>query len=103
MPATKNIGILVSENFEPIDVWGFVQAFAIARFLGQGYGHNGPYPFRLSFIAKTLEPVRSYNGPRVAPDMTRQEALTRPLDLLMTSVRIGGWAFRGLLNFPVIW
>jgi hypothetical protein len=47
--------------------------------------------------------VRSYNGPRVAPDMTRQEALTRLLDLLMKSVRIGGWAFRGLLNLPVIW
>ena len=65
MPATKNIGILVYENFEPIDVWGFVQAFAIARLRGQGYGDQGPYPFRLPFIAKISEPVRSYNDPRV--------------------------------------
>jgi hypothetical protein len=36
MSATKNIGILVYEDSEPIDVWGFVQAFAIARLLGQG-------------------------------------------------------------------
>lgn len=83
MPNTKTIGIFIYENFEPIDVWGFVQAFSIARFLGQGYADKGPYPFQIVVIAKTMDPVRSYNGPRVLPDMTRQEALTKPFDVLM--------------------
>ena len=33
-PRTQRIGIFVFEGFEPIDVWGFAEAFAIARFLG---------------------------------------------------------------------
>ncbi len=83
MPTTRKIGVFVYENFEPIDVWGFVQAFAIARFFGQAYGDKGPYPFNISFIAKTIDPVHSYNGPRVAPDMTREEALTEQFDVLV--------------------
>ena len=31
------VGILVYEGFEPIDVWGFTEAFTISRFLGTGY------------------------------------------------------------------
>ena len=31
-PETIRIGILVYEGFEPIDVWGFTEAFAISRF-----------------------------------------------------------------------
>jgi len=83
MPDTKNIGIFVYPNFEPIDVWGFVQAFAISRFLGQAYGDKGPYPFSIQLIAETKANVRSYNGPAVAPDMTQAEALTHHFDLLM--------------------
>ena len=33
-PPTIRIGILVYEGFEPIDVWGFTEAFAISRFIG---------------------------------------------------------------------
>src|ERR1700731_526778 len=44
-PATQRIGILVFDGFEPIDVFGFAEAFAIARFLGQGYAAKPPYPF----------------------------------------------------------
>jgi hypothetical protein len=36
-PRTQMIGIFVYEGFEPLDVFGFVQPFAIARFLGTGY------------------------------------------------------------------
>ncbi len=95
MPPTKQIGIFVYENFEPIDVWGFAQAFAIARFLGQQYGDPGPYPFRISLIAKGLGNVRSYNGPAVAPDLTREDALKRPFDLLMVP---GGFGTEAVLD-----
>jgi hypothetical protein len=37
LPPTQRIGIFVYEEFEPIDVFGFAEAFAISRFLGQGY------------------------------------------------------------------
>src|ERR1700712_5775151 len=32
-PPTLRIGILVFDGFEPIDVWGFTEAFAISRFI----------------------------------------------------------------------
>ena len=83
MHKPKRIGIYVYENFEPIDVWGYVQAFAIARFAGQQYGDPGPYPFHISFIANTMESVHSYNGPRVAPNMTRDEAIDAGFDVWM--------------------
>ena len=83
-PQTQRVGILVFDNFEPIDVWGFIQAFAIARFQGQGYGGPPPYPFEIVFISNDLAPVtpgaqpapvKSMNGPRVAPDLFRDQAL----------------------------
>lgn len=91
-PKTIQIGILVYEGFEPIDVWGFTEAFAIARFIGTGYQSPPPYPFHILLIsnevkpsgkATTPAPVKSANGPRVAPDMFRDEALARPFDVLM--------------------
>ena len=33
-PRTLHIGILVFDGFEPIDVWGFTEAFTISRFIG---------------------------------------------------------------------
>ena len=36
-PPTIRIGILIYTGFEPIDVWGFIEAFAISRFLGTDY------------------------------------------------------------------
>ena len=95
MSETKEIGIFVYDDFEPIDVWGFVQAFAIARFLGQAYSDDGPYPFHISFIAKTMDPVRSYNGPSVMPKMTRDAALKQRFAVLMTP---GGLGTRNVLD-----
>ena len=95
MPPTKEIGIFVYESFEPIDVWGYVQAFAIARYLGQGYADKSPYPFHISLIAKTMDPVSSYNGPRVVPDMTREAAADTHFDVLMIP---GGFGTRFVLD-----
>lgn len=91
-PKTKRIGILVFESFEPLDVWGFIQAFSISRFIGTSYSDPPPYPFEVQFISNetsphnphaTPAPVKSYNGPRVAPDLFRDQALTQDFDLLM--------------------
>ena len=41
-PSTQRIGILVFDAFEPIDVFGFVEAFSIARFVGTGYASGPP-------------------------------------------------------------
>jgi putative intracellular protease/amidase len=92
-PLTIRIGILVYEGFEPIDVWGFTEAFAISRFIGTGYDNVPAYPFEILFISNevrpsgkskaTPAPVKSSNGPRVAPDMFRDDALKHPFDLLM--------------------
>ena len=47
-PKTQRIGILVFDRFEPIDVFGFAESFAIARFLGQRYSADPPYPSKPS-------------------------------------------------------
>ena len=103
---TLRVGILVFEDFEPLDVWGFIQPFSIARFIGTDYRDPPPYPFELVLIsnetcppdsspAAVPSPVRSYNGPRVVPDMFRDEALEREIDVLMIP---GGMGLRWLLG-----
>ena len=91
-PPTIKIGILIFDDFEPIDVWGFIQAFSISRFIGTGYTTTKPVPFEILFIAnadskhaKKSAPflVRSFNGPRVVADMFRDEALKYNFDMLM--------------------
>ena len=92
-PKTIRIGILVYQGFEPIDVWGFTEAFAISRFIGSGYQSPPPYPFEVLFISNEVRPagkstavpapVKSSNGPRVAPDMFREDALKQTFDLFM--------------------
>ncbi len=92
-PPTIRIGILVYEGFEPIDVWGFTEAFAISRFIGTDYQDPLPYPFEILFVsnevkppgksAATPQPVKSANGPRVAPDIFRDDALNERFDVLM--------------------
>jgi putative intracellular protease/amidase len=84
-PPTQRIGIFVFDGFEPIDVFGFVEAFSIARFLGQGYASSPPYPFETVLIARQAGPVKSINGPSVAPDWDLAQALQQqpPLDVLM--------------------
>lgn len=99
-PKTIRIGILVYEGFEPIDVWGFTEAFAISRFIGTGYIDPPAYPFEIKLISNevrpagkkqaTPAPVKSENGPRVAPDMFRNDALNEPFDLIMIPGGITG-------------
>jgi transcriptional regulator GlxA family with amidase domain len=91
-PRTQRIGILVFDKFEPLDVWGFIEAFAIARFIGTSYDSPPAWPFEIVLISNECKtsasgaqpaPVKSFNGPRVAPDWFRDQALNEPLDLLM--------------------
>ena len=96
-PPTIRIGILTYPGFEPIDVWGFTEAFVIARFIGTSYQSPPPYPFEVKFISNEdappgkkpplppppPTPVNCQNGPRVAPDYYRDEALKQPFDVLM--------------------
>ncbi|HEY2290857.1 MAG TPA: DJ-1/PfpI family protein [Thermoanaerobaculia bacterium] len=102
-PRTLRVGILVFDGFEPIDVWGFLEAFSISRFIGTSYFSPPPYPFEVVLIANQNrpdgggmpEPVKSANGPRVAPDYFRDEALEKKIDLLMIP---GGGGTRVLLS-----
>ena len=66
-PRTQHVGIFVFDGFEPIDVWGFAEAFTVSRFLGTGYAAGPPYPFEVVLIAKDLQKVKSFNGPHVTP------------------------------------
>jgi putative intracellular protease/amidase len=97
VPPTQRIGIFIFDGFEPIDVWGFAEAFTIARFLGQGYGDPPPYPFQVIFIAKELRPVRSSNGPQAMPDLDMAQAVQERFDVLMVP---GGSGTRQLVDDP---
>ena len=90
-PRTQRIGIFVYDRFEPIDVWGFLEAFSIARFLGTGYSSPPPYPFEIVLIGKTMANIKSINGPSVAPDWDFGRARQEPLDLLMVPGGGGTW------------
>jgi transcriptional regulator GlxA family with amidase domain len=90
-PRTQRIGIFVFDGFEPIDVWGFAEAFAIARFLHTPYAQPPAYPFELILISRDGNKVKSINGPSVAPDWDFQRALREPLDVLMITGGGGTW------------
>src|SRR5437773_9018184 len=90
-PRTQRIGIFVFDGFEPIDVFGFVEPFAIARFLGTDYETAPPYPFEIVLIAREVAKVKSSNGPSVMPDWEFAQALRDPLDLLMVPGGAGTW------------
>ncbi|MGY8684946.1 DJ-1/PfpI family protein [Bradyrhizobium sp. UFLA05-153] len=90
-PSTQRIRIFVFEGFEPIDVFGFAEAFTISRFLGQNYWDPSPYPFATTLIGRHLEKVRSINGPAVMPDLDMKQALADPPDLLMIPGGGGTW------------
>lgn len=102
-PPTFRIAILVFDGFEPIDVWGFAEAFTIARFIGTDYYSPPPCPFEILFVSTETRPgegavprpVKSANGPRVAPDFFRDDALSEPFDMLMIP---GGGGVRTLLD-----
>ena len=57
-PPTIRVGILVYEGFEPIDVWGFTEAFAISRFIGTDYQSQPPYPFEVKLISNDVRPAK---------------------------------------------
>jgi transcriptional regulator GlxA family with amidase domain len=90
-PRTQRIGIFVFEGFEPIDVWGFAEAFAIARFLGTSYASAPAYPFEVILISKDGNKVKSINGPSVAPDWDLERARSETLDVLMIPGGGGTW------------
>lgn len=90
-PRNQRIGIFVFDRFEPLDVWGFIEAFSIARFIGQGYAAPPPYPFEIVLIGRTLSNVKSINGPSVVPDWDFARARQEPLDLLMVPGGGGTW------------
>jgi transcriptional regulator GlxA family with amidase domain len=99
----RRIGILVFDDFEPLDVWGFIEAFSIARFEGEVYADINRLPFEVILISNQEgqsgalggpRPVKSFNGPRVAPDLFRNQALDQHFDVLMVP---GGWGIRSIL------
>lgn len=99
----QRIGILVFDDFEPLDVWGFIEAFSIARFEGDLYADTNRLPFEVVLISNQEgqqgslggpRPVKSFNGPRVAPDLFRNQALDQRFDVLMVP---GGWGIRSIL------
>ncbi len=90
-PPTQRIGIFVFDQFEPIDVWGFTEAFTIARFLNTTYASAPAYPFEVILISRDGNNVRSMNGPAVAPDWDFERARREPLDLLMIPGGGGTW------------
>jgi putative intracellular protease/amidase len=94
-PPTQRIGILVFDGFEPLDVFGFVEAFSIARFLGTDYAPLPRCPFEIVLIARQIAKAKSYNGPSVMPDWDFAQALREPLDLLMIP---GGFGTRALVD-----
>lgn len=90
-PGTQCVGIVVFDNFEPIDVFGFVEAFAIARFLGKGYADPPPHPFATVLIGQQPR-ARCMNGPTVLADWDFDQALKTPPDVLMIPGGMGTWA-----------
>src|SRR5260370_5906665 len=90
-PPTQRIGIFVFEGFEPIDVFGFAEAFTISRFLGQDYADPPPYPFAVTLVGRHVDKVSSANGPAVLPDRDIKQALVDPPDLLMIPGGGGTW------------
>jgi putative intracellular protease/amidase len=91
LPPTQRVGIFVFEGFEPIDVFGFAEAFTISHFLGKDYADPPPYPFEVTLIGRHLEKVTSANGPSVLPDRDMKQALVDPPDLLMVPGGGGTW------------
>jgi transcriptional regulator GlxA family with amidase domain len=90
-PRTQRIGIFVFEGFEPIDVWGFAEAFAIARFLSTSYAAPPAYPFEVILISRDGKNVKSINGPSVASDWDFERARRETLDVLMIPGGGGTW------------
>lgn len=94
-PNTQRVGVFVFDDFEPLDVFGFVEAFSIARYLGKSYDDPPPYPFETVLIARDGGKARSLNGPTVLADLDFAQALATPPDVLMVP---GGRGTGALIN-----
>lgn len=64
---TRTVGLLLFPGFEPIDAFGPVEAFVLARFPDQG-DDAPPDPFRVVTIAQDAQAVAMTGGQRVVPD-----------------------------------
>lgn len=62
---TRLVGVLLFPGFEPLDVFGPVEAFVIAEW---GSPSAGSPPFRVVMVAETPAPVAMRGGARVVPD-----------------------------------
>jgi transcriptional regulator GlxA family with amidase domain len=67
MSSPRTVGVLLFPAFEPLDVFGPVEAFAIAE-------RDGAPAFAVVTIAERLEPVPMRGGPRLVPDHTLDTA-----------------------------
>src|ERR1044072_6247646 len=90
-PRTQLVGIFLYEDFEPLDVWGFAEAFTIARCLGTGYSDAQAVHFKGVFIDKEGKPVPSLNGPQSMPDLDIAQATKESFDVLMVPGGYGTW------------
>ncbi|HWO18136.1 MAG TPA: DJ-1/PfpI family protein [Kofleriaceae bacterium] len=92
-PPTRTVGIVLYPDFEALDVFGPVEAFVTARFLGTDYLKPDPRPFHVIFVAETLDPIACYCGPRAVPDHTFDSC--PPLDVVLVPGGFGSSAAAG--------
>lgn len=91
---TQRIAILIFDDYEPLDVWGFTEAFTIAHFLGMK-PFEPPFPFQVVLVAQEKRPIRSSNGPKAMPDYNLAEASSESFDVLMVP---GGMGTRKIID-----
>ncbi len=94
---TRTVGLVLFPGFEPLDAFGPVEAFVVARFPGR-VDDDPPHPFRVVTTAEDPGPVAMTGGPRVLPDC----ALTAcpALDVLL--VPGGAGSRRECRNAPLL-
>jgi transcriptional regulator GlxA family with amidase domain len=76
---SRVVGILVFPQFEPLDVFGPVEAFVVSEWPGSG--PEDPRPFRVLTVAEAKAPLQMRGGVRVVPDHDLGDC--QPLDVLL--------------------
>jgi transcriptional regulator GlxA family with amidase domain len=76
---SRAVGVLVFPQFEPLDVFGPVEAFVVSEWPGSG--PEDPRPFRVLMVAETKAPLEMRGGLRVVPDHDLADC--PPLDVLV--------------------
>jgi transcriptional regulator GlxA family with amidase domain len=92
---TRTVGVLLFPDFEPLDVFGPVEAFAIAQVPGEEPG--GKSPFRMVAVAERAGPVAMRGGLRAVADHSLADC--PPLDLLLVP---GGLGTRSEVRNPAL-